>query len=133
MTTTRIVQRNILVVLHKVQSIKEKLLTQLKNHKFKHVKKVQSKKPDTCHEFLHMDWPQMYAVLPLEREMSSHVRVKFSHQIERKTLSDTSSCANTLPKTFFGDLKLNTLNALFSENVFFLFSQNGLLLKISNR
>ena len=118
MATNRTVQGNFLVVLHKVQSIKEKLLTQLKNRKLKHVKKVQSKKPDTCHEFLHMYRPQMYAVLPLEREMSSHVRVKFSHQIEGETLSDTSSCANTLPETFFGDLNLNTLNALVLEIVF---------------
>ena len=85
----------------------------------KHVKKVQSKKPDTCNEFSHIDPPEMRAVLPLEGENLSCVRLKFSSQIKRRALIDTGSCANALPESLFNDLNLTNPKSLTLEKPFF--------------
>ena len=90
---------------HKILLIEfKKLITQRKDQKLKHVNKVQSQKPDKCNKFPNIDLPEVCAVLPLEGENLSYVRLKFSSQIKRKVLIDTGSCANVLPETFFNDL-----------------------------
>ena len=85
----------------------------------KHVRKVQSKKPDTCNEFSHIDPPEMCAVLPLEGENLSYVRLKFSTQIKRRALIDTGSCANALPESLFIDLNLTNPKSLTLGKPFF--------------
>ena len=85
----------------------------------KHVKKVQSKKPDTCNEFSHIDPPEMCAVLPLEGENLSYVRLKFSSQIKQRALFDTGSCANALPESLFNDINLTNPKSLTLEKPFF--------------
>ena len=61
---------------------------------------VHSKKPDTCHAFSHTDPPQICAVLFLEGEDFSYVRLKFSNQPKRRALIFTVSCANALPESY---------------------------------
>ena len=97
----------------------KKLITQHKDQKPKHVKKVQSKKPDTCNEFSHIDPPEMCAVLPLEGENLSYVRLKFSSQTKRRALIDTGSCANALPESLFNDINLTNPKSLTLEKPFF--------------
>ena len=92
---------------------------QHEDQKPKHVKKVQSKKPDTCNEFSHIDPPEMCAVLPLRGENLSYVRLKFSSQIKRRALIDTGSCAKALPESFFYDIKLTNPNSLTLKKLFF--------------
>ena len=92
---------------------------QHKDQKPKHVKKVQSKKPDTCNEFSHIDPPEICAVLPLEGENLSSVRLKFSSQIKRRALIDTGSCANALPESLFNDINLTNPISLTLEKSFF--------------
>ena len=62
-----------------------------------------------------MDPTEKCALLPLEGENFSFVRLKFSSQIKRKTLIDTSSCANVLPETLFIDLTLSNPKSLTLE------------------
>ena len=81
--------------------------------------KVQSKKPDTCNEFSHIDPPEMCAVLPLQGENLSYVRLKFSSQIKRRALIDTGSCAIALPESFFNDLNLTKPKSLTFQKPFF--------------
>ena len=97
----------------------KKLITQHKDQKPKHVKKVQSKKPDTCNEFSHIDPPEMCAVPPLKGENLSYVRLKFFSQIKTRALIDTGSCANGLPECFFNDLNLTNPKSLTLEKPFF--------------
>ena len=97
----------------------KKLITQHKDQKPKHVKKVQSQKPDTCKELSHKDPPEMCAVLPLEGEDLSYVRLKFSNQIKRRALIDTGSCANALSESLFKDPNLTDPKSLFLEKQFF--------------
>ena len=85
----------------------------------KHVKKVQSKKPDTCNVFSHIDPPEMCAVLPLEGENLSYVRLKVSNQSKRRALIDTGACANALPESLFIDLSLTNPKSLTLEKPFF--------------
>ena len=65
----------------------------------------------------------MCAVLPLEGENLSYVRLKFSYQTKRRALIDTGSCANALPKSFFNDLNLINPKSSTSENGFFYLSE----------
>ena len=62
-----------------------------------------------------MDPPEKCALLPLEGETFSYVHLKLSSQIKRKTLIDTSSCANVLPETLFIDLTLSNPKSLTLE------------------
>ena len=48
----------------------------------------------------------MCAVLPIEGENPSYVRLNFSSQMERRDLVDTTSCAKALPDSFFIDVIL---------------------------
>ena len=91
---------------------------QHKEQKPKHVKKVQSKKPDTCNEFSHIDPPEVCAVLPLEGESLSYVHLKFSSQIKRRALIDTGSCANALPESLFNAFNLTNPKSLTLEKPF---------------
>ena len=86
----------------------KKLIKQHKDQKPKHVKKVQSQKPDTCKKFSHIDEPEMCAVLRLEGENLSYVRLKFCSQIKRRALIDAGSCANALPESLLNDLNLTS-------------------------
>ena len=61
----------------------------------------------------------MCAVLRLEAENLSYVRLKLSNQIKRRALIDTGSCANALPETLFNDLNLTNPKSLTSEKPFF--------------
>ena len=99
-------------------TVRKKLITQHKDQEPKHVTKVQSQKPDICNEFSHKDPPEMGAVLPLEGENLSYVRLKFSNQIKRRALIDTGSCANALPESLFNDLNLTNPKSLTSEKPF---------------
>ena len=96
----------------------KKLITQHKDQKPKHVKKVQLKKPDTSNEISHIDPPEMCAVLPLEGENLSYVRLKFSSQIKRRALIDTGSCANALPESLFNDINLTNSKSSTLEKPF---------------
>ena len=91
---------------------------QHKDQKPKHVKKVQSKKPDTCNDFSHIDTPEVCAVLPLEGKTLSYVRLKFSSQIKRRALIDTGSCANALPESLFNAINLTNPKSLTLEKPF---------------
>ena len=73
---------------------------QQKDQKSKRVKKVQSKKSDTCNEFSHNNPPEKCVVLHLEGQILSSVSIKFSSQIKRRALIDTGSCAYALLKFF---------------------------------
>ena len=97
-------------------------MTQHKDQKPKHLKKDQSKKPDTCNIFSHIDPPELCAVLPLEGETPSYlsyVRLNFSSQIKRRALIDTGSCANALPESLFKDINLTNPKSLTSERPLF--------------
>ena len=59
----------------------------------------------------------MCAVLPLEGENFSYVRLNFSIQIRRRALIDTS--ANALPESLFNDLNLTNPKSLTLEKPFF--------------
>ena len=59
---------------------------QHKDQKPKHVKKTHSKKPDTCNEFSRIYPPDMCAILPLEGENPSCVRLTFNTQLKRRAL-----------------------------------------------
>ena len=48
----------------------------------------------------------MCAVLPIEGENLSYVRLNFSSQIKRRTLIDTGYCANALPESLCNDITL---------------------------
>ena len=61
----------------------------------------------------------MCAVLLLDGENLSYVRLKFSNQNKRRALIDTSSCANVLPESFFDDLNLTDPKSLTLEKPFF--------------
>ena len=43
----------------------------------------------------------MCALLPLEAEDLSYVRLKFSDQIKRRAVIETGFCANALPESLF--------------------------------
>ena len=95
---------------------------QHKDQKPKHVKKVQSKKPDTCKVLSHIVLPDMCTVLSLEGENLSYVRLKISNQFKRRTLIDTGSCANALLEPLFKDRnvsnpKSSTFEELFTNSV----------------
>ena len=96
-----------------------KSITQHKNQKPRHVKKVQWQKPDTCNEFIHLDPPEMCAVLPLEGKNLSYVRLKFSSQIKRRPLIDTGSCAIALPESLFNDINLTNPKSFTLQKPFF--------------
>ena len=78
-----------------------------------------------------MDTPEMCAVLPLEGENISYVRLKFSNQIKRRALFDTGSFANALPESLFNDLNLTNPKYLTLEKPFFSSVLNGLWSKSS--
>ena len=59
----------------------------------------------------------MCAVLPLEGQNLSYVRLKFSSQFKRRALIDTGSCANALPES--NDLNLTNPRSLTLEKSFF--------------
>ena len=61
----------------------------------------------------------MCAVLPLEEENLSYVRLEFSSQIKRRALIDTGSCANALPESLFNDINLTNPKSLTLEKPFF--------------
>ena len=61
----------------------------------------------------------MCAVLPLEGENLSYVRLKFPSQIERRALIDTGSCANDLPEFLFNDINLTNPKSLTLEKLLF--------------
>ena len=61
----------------------------------------------------------MCAVLPLEGENLSYVRLNFSGQIKRRALIATNSCANALPESLFNDLNLINPKSLTLEKPFF--------------
>ena len=61
----------------------------------------------------------MCAVLPLDGENLSYVRLKFSNQIRRKALNDTGSCAIALPESLFNDLNLTNPKSLILEKPLF--------------
>ena len=61
----------------------------------------------------------MCAVLPVEGENLSYVRLKFSTQIKRRALIDTGSCTNALPESLFNDLNLTNPKSLTLEKPFF--------------
>ena len=61
----------------------------------------------------------MCAVLPLEGENLSYVRMKFSSRIKRRALIDTGSCANDLPESLFNDINLTNPKSLTLEKPFF--------------
>ena len=61
----------------------------------------------------------MCAVLPLEIENLSYVRLKNSSQVKRRALIDTGSCANALLESLFNDLNLTDPKSLTSEKPFF--------------
>ena len=61
----------------------------------------------------------MCAVLPLEGENLSYVRLKFSNQIKRRIVIDTGFCANALPESLFNDLDLTSPKSLTLEKPFF--------------
>ena len=82
----------------------KKLITHHNFQKPEHAKKVQSQKPDTCNKFSHLHLPEKCAVLPLEGENLSYVRLKISIEIERRALIGTNSCANALAEALFNDL-----------------------------
>ena len=101
---------------HEIHIIKiQKTNWQHEDQKPKHVKKVQSKNPDTCNEFSYIDPPEMCAVLQLEGENLSFVRLKFSSQIKGRALIDTSSCANAFLYYLFNELNLTNPNSLTLE------------------
>ena len=62
----------------------------------------------------------MCAVLPLEGENLSYVRLKFGNQIKPRALIDTGSCANALPESSFIDLNLTNPKPLTLEKPFFI-------------
>ena len=53
----------------------------------------ESKEPDIC------------AVLPLEGENLSYVKLKFSPHIRQRALIDTGACANALPQKLYDELR----------------------------
>ena len=61
------------------------------------------------------DPPEMCAVLPLEGENLSYIRLKFSGQIKRRALIDAGSCANALPESVFNDINLTNPKSLTLE------------------
>ena len=61
----------------------------------------------------------MGAVLPLEGENLSYVRLKFFNQFKRRALIDTGFCANALPESLFKDLNLTDPKSLTLEKPFF--------------
>ena len=61
----------------------------------------------------------MCAVLPLEGENLSYVRLKFSNQIKRRALIDTGFRANALPESLFNDLNLTNPKTSTLEKPFF--------------
>ena len=61
----------------------------------------------------------MCAVLPLEDENLSYVRLKFSSQIKRRALIDTGSCAKALLESLFRDLNLTNPKSSTLENPVF--------------
>ena len=61
----------------------------------------------------------MCAVLSLEGENLSYVRLKFSNQNKRRASIDTGSCANALPESLFNDLNLTSPKSLTLEKLFF--------------
>ena len=61
----------------------------------------------------------MCAVLPLEGENLSYVRLIFPNQIKRRALIDTGSCANAVPDSLFNDLDVTNPKSLILEKPFF--------------
>ena len=61
----------------------------------------------------------MCAVLLLEGENISYVRLKFSSQNKRRAVIHTGSCANALPESLFKDINLTNLRSLTLEKLFF--------------
>lgn len=80
-----------------------------------HVIQAQSKQPDTCKNFSINEAPEMCAILPLEGENLSYVRLKFSPQLKRRALIDTGSCANALPESLFKEIQQFNPNNLKLE------------------
>ena len=61
----------------------------------------------------------MCAVLSLDGENLSYVRLKLSSQIKRRALIDTGSCANALPESSFNDINFTDPKSLTLEKPFF--------------
>ena len=61
----------------------------------------------------------MCALLPLEGEILSSVRLNFSSQIKRRALIDTGSCANDLTESLFNDINLTNPKSLTLEKLLF--------------
>ena len=57
----------------------------------------------------------MCAILPLEGENLSYVRLKFSSLTKRRALIDTGSCANALPQNLFDELEKQNPNGITLE------------------
>ena len=57
----------------------------------------------------------MCAILPLEGENLSYVRLKFSSLPKRRALIDTGSCANALPQNLFDELEKQNPNGITLE------------------
>ena len=57
----------------------------------------------------------MCAILPLEGENLSYVRLKFSSLTKRRALIDTGSCANALPQNLFDELEKQNPNGIILE------------------
>ena len=77
------------------------------------------RKPDTRKKISQIDPREMCAVLPLEGENLSYVRLNFSSEIKRKALMDTSSCGNALPESLLNDLNLTNPKSITLEKPFF--------------
>ena len=73
------------------------------------------KKPDTFNGHSHLKTPEKCAVLPLEGENLTYVRLKFSNRLKPRALIDIGSCANALPQSLFDDLKLTNPKSLTLE------------------
>ena len=57
----------------------------------------------------------MCAILPIEGENSSYVRLKFHNQLKRRALIDTGSCANAQPQCFFLELEKSIPDQIILE------------------
>ena len=93
-----------------------KLIKQHKDQKPNHVRKLQSKKPDASKNFSHIVPPEKCAVSPSEKENVSYDYLKFSNQINRRALIDTSSCAYAGPESLLKDPNLKNPKILTLEN-----------------
>ena len=69
-------------------------------------------KPEICKN---TETEDVCAILPLEGENLSYVRLKFSPQIRRRALIDTGSCANAMPQNLYDELLQNHPELLQKE------------------